>query len=165
MIQIFEPVRSYDFFLKTNSLVISEHRFPLDEIDVPKIFDKIRGGRNIYEVIPGLRNKFLGGKDVKLKYGCFLETKSVMVELERYCGESKQIDGLLLPHYQVLSRERIDEKIMGLGLHNLDHELFVKALDSFPEAKQFHRMRSFEFVPVGVEDIVLREEQLIEGRK
>ena len=165
MIQIYEPVRSYDFFLKTDSSVVSEHKFPLDEIDVPKIFGKIREGRNIYEVIPDLGNKFLGGKGVKLKYGCFLETKSVMVEFERYCGESKQINGLLLPHYQVLSRERINEKIMGLELHNLDHKLFVKAIDSFPEAKQFHRIRSFEFVPVGVEDIVLRKEQLIEGRK
>jgi hypothetical protein len=160
MISLSGPIKNYKFFLKTNNSIVSEHKFFLKKDSPDEILAQIRKGGNIYEAIPELKSRFLGGKNVKLKYGCFFGTESVLIDQKSYSAEPEQIGGLLLPHYQILSRQEMDKNIIEMELNSIEHKLFVKALDGFPKARQFHRMRSFEFEPVNIEDIVLNADQL-----
>ena len=150
------------FFLETGypHTGPSKHEFPLGDVDVLDLLFELRNGRSFYEILPGIKNRFLGGKDTKLKYGCFFENQSMSYMERNWFTEPEQVGGLVLPHYQVLSREAMEDKVMSLELDVINNSLYVHALDDFPEAEQFHRMRGFDFEPVKTEDVVLNSDQL-----
>lgn len=134
--------------------------FFLGEDDVRGLLTKIRNNGNIYDVIPGLKDKFLERNDVMLDYGVFFEHKNSLIDQKCYNAGMKQAGGLLLPYYQVFLRGRMESGGVELELDDSERAVFIRALTEFPEVKKFHRALGFELKPVEAEDIILDAEQL-----
>lgn len=134
----------------------------LRDEDVLSMLERIEGGENLFEVIPGFsKDPLYSGSCNSFRCGRFENRREIHYENEIFDSRigAEQIGRLLVPHCNTISRESLASRNLGRYTPD-DLHSYEKILSEFPDVETFY-YGSIELEPLDPENIlVLNEKQL-----
>jgi hypothetical protein len=148
------------FAFEVNAWDSWRERISLGSDNIERLLQQLEAGENLFEVVSEMRrNRF---DKFSMKYGLFERRNEVTLNDERFVSTQgyKQVGKLLVPDYQIITREEIEDRLDKTG-NDMDRRTYSKVLANFPETSKFHYEGSSTYTPLDTNKIlVLNKNQL-----
>ena len=148
------------FTFEVNAWDSWRERIRLSSDNIETLLQQLENGENLFEVVSELRkdrfDKF------SMKYGLFERKNEVIINEERFVSTNgyKQVGRLLVPHYEISTRQEIKSNIDKTG-NDYDRRTFLKVISDFPEVDKFHHESIGSYKPLDTNKLlVLNKNQL-----
>jgi hypothetical protein len=144
---------SYFAYEKSGLFLVSKMTLIDSDKSIETIISDLENGINLYEVIPNIdEDEF---KNQSLNYAFFQRISADIDELNQTSSNSyHQIGPALVPHYKIISRDALENKVQDFSIFTCDAIEYRKTLAKNPNSNQFYEHND-RFYPLDKENILI----------